>query len=381
MASWNIIDTGSGNYAVAYTHYTYLKYIAENYSKIYLVSSVKGTSDNESSEAKYFTEDLGNITVIPLPAVKSYLKAQFNTGKYYRAIKLIAKKTDVIYCRVPDPFSWMPALTTRKKTIMHFVGDTIDATVHNEKWSFLKKAAMITGYLPDYLLTLLAARKSKVYTNGAHLSRKLKRYGISATPVISSTVSESSLIAPSPREKTNSGLKLIYVGYIRYAKGIKLLMDLFLVLKKRYPDFTFHIIGDGEMAAELRNFIETNSLSPNVILHGHIDDRDRINGLLRDADLFIFPSLSEGSPRVVIEAMSQGVAVVSTPVGSLPTTFEDPKEIRFFDYNDTPGVTAIIDEYVRDPKPFENQRYQAFNKIKNNYTIESFLSKIFHYET
>lgn len=377
LTAWNLESDGESGYTIANTHYAYLKFISENYLKVYLVSSVRNGS--AVLQTNYRVSDFSNVTVIPLPEVKSYINSLLNFRAYYRALKSIRDKVDVCYCRVPDPFAWMSKLVIRKKNIMHFVGDAIDTTRHNEKWGFIKKQVMIAGYCPEYLMTLLAARKSTVYTNGVHLARKLSRFGVSATPVISSTVSENSLCPPTPREN-NTRLRLINVGYIRYAKGIKLLMSLFLLLKEKYPDFIFDIVGNGEMMEELRMFVEENSLTNNVIMHGHIDNREDLNRLMRSADLFIFPSLSEGSPRVVVEAMSEGVAVVSTPVGSLPDSFEDGVDIRFFGFNDAQGVMGIIEEFMNDAKPFDRQREMAYIKVKENYTIESFLSKIFSYE-
>lgn len=187
---------------------------------------------------------------------------------------------------------------------------------------------MIAGYLPEYALTLLAAHHSKVYTNGEHLVQKLSKYGIKATAVISSTVSEISLVTPNAF-KLHFQLRLIYIGYIRYAKGVNTLMELWIKLKLEYPDFKFEVIGNGEMFADVQKFVVDNNLINNVILHGHVDNRNKINQLLRASDLFVFPSLSEGSPRVVIEAMAQGTPVISTPVGSLPTTFVEGETIRF----------------------------------------------------
>ena len=123
--------------------------------------------------------------------------------------------------------------------------------------------------------------------------------------------------------------------------------------------------------------IEWKDKQNKVILHGHVDDKTKLLQMIRSSQLFFFPSLSEGSPRVVIEAMSQGIPVVSTPVGSLPTTFEDKKEIRFFDFNDYEMAYDIIKSFLSERSSFEKMRDEAYKKVKNNYTIEAFLGKIF----
>lgn len=373
LTGWNLTKTGC-KYYISGTHYTYLEFISTKYEKIYLLSSVSTVLNERNSKEIIFS----NIEVVELPYSGSFLKAQKSIVKYYKAIKSIAGKTDLFYCRVPDPFCWMPRLIFHKKTIMHFVGDTIDATKYNEKWSWIKKKIMIAGYYPDYLLTILAAKKSTVYTNGFHIANRLKRYSVDANPVVSSTISEKIFDDNLPDlNMQDSPIRIIYVGYIRFAKGMNCLMHLCEKMQDSGFDYIFDIVGNGEMFDELKNFVENNKLENKVILHGHVDDKAKLLQMIRSSHLFFFPSLSEGSPRVVIEAMSQGIPVISTPVGSLPTTFEDKKEIRFFDFNDYDSASDIIKSFLSDRSSFVKMRDEAYKKVKNNYTIEAFLGKIF----
>lgn len=373
LTGWNLTRSGS-KYYISGTHYTYLEFISTKYEKIYLLSSVSRVLNERNSKEIVFS----NIEVVELPYSGSFLKAQKSVIKYYKTIKSIAGKTDLFYCRVPDPFCWMPRLIFHKRTIMHFVGDTIDATKYNEKWSWIKKKVMIAGYYPDYLLTILAAKKSTVYTNGFHIANRLKRYSVNANPVVSSTISEKIFDDNLPDlNMQESPIRIIYVGYIRFAKGMNCLMHLCKKMQDSGFDYIFDIIGNGEMFDELKNFVGNNKLENKVILHGHIDDKTKLLQMIRSSQLFFFPSLSEGSPRVVIEAMSQGIPVVSTPVGSLPTTFEDKKEIRFFDFNDYEMAYDIIKSFLSERSYFEKMRDEAYKKVKNNYTIEAFLGKIF----
>ncbi len=376
LASWSLVQSGSYIY-IPTTHYVYLNYVAGLYDEVYLISPLS----KDESKKKGKIVNFPNVRIIPLPHNGSYLGALKNIMAYRRALRQVCDKVDVIYCRVPDPFSWMPALLFKKKTIMHFVGDTIDATKHNEKWSWLKKKVMIAGYLPDYWLTLKAARRSKVYTNGHHLADKLKKHRIKAIPVISSTVSEKDLHEDFKALPIEKGIvNITYIGYVRFAKGMNCLMEFCKRLKNENIQFHFHLVGGGEMFDDVKAFIEREGLSDKVTMYGHIDDKAKMNEILRNSDLFFFPSLSEGSPRVVIEAMAQGTPVMSTPVGSLPTTFEDGKTIRFFGFDDAEKAIEIVKEYLADPVSFEAQRQQAYRIVSERFTIEKFLSKVFSYE-
>ena len=376
LASWSLTKVGSAVYMPT-THHIYLTYITGIYDKVYLISPMT-VAEKVGKASKM---EFQNVEIIPLPYAGSFVGAFRNWRSYKKALKAVVDKVDVVYSRVPDPFSWMPALLFKKKTIMHFVGDTIDATQHNEKWNWLKKKVMIAGYMPDYWLTLRAARRSRVFTNGTHLAVKLAKYGIKATPVVSSTVFEKDLhddFRPLPINKGE--VTITYIGYVRYAKGMHCLMDFCKQLNDEGIKFRFHLIGDGEMLDDVKSFLNREGLIDNVILHGHIDNRAEMNSILRSSDVFFFPSLSEGSPRVVIEAMAQGTPVISTPVGSLPGTFKDRETIRFFDFNGTNVAVGFIKEFIADATPFEKQRQAAYKMVAERFTIEKFLSKVFVYE-
>lgn len=378
-ASWNI-SKYYNNYYIPLTHFIYLKYLAteSKYNTIYIVSPILCEDDPVMFK---FEIHFDNVFIIELPYAHNYISAQKNILDYYKILRDISSKTDIFYCRVPDPFSWMPSLCSKSKTIMHFVGNSIEAIKYNEKWSWFKKQKMILGYLPDYILTLMAAKRSKVYTNGFHLAQNLKRYGIKSETVISSVISKDSFDDFLPDlERNLPPIQLIYIGFTRYAKGMNCLMGLFNILYINNINFLFHIIGDGEMFDEMQQYIIQNKLDNNVILHGQLTSRFDINKLLRQSDLFIFSSLSEGSPRVILEAMSQGIPVISTPVGSLPYIFKDKEDIRFVNYNDVNEFYKIICEYLSDKYTFIQQRKRAYFKVKKNYTAESFFEKIFTYK-
>ena len=377
LASWNLFYINN-NYYIPNIHYLYLEYASNNFQKVYLICPVSRGELKKDGDPII----LKNVEIIELPECDSYLKAMKHWNSYYKAIKSIINKVDFIYCRVPDPFSWMPALLFKKKTIMHFVGDTIDATNHNEKWPLLKKKLMIAGYIPEYWLTLKAAQRSKVYTNGSHLKSKLAKHNIKATSVISSTVHSKDLHNDfNSLPNNNNIITFSYIGYIRYAKGINCLLNFCKEMKEKNINYLFHIIGDGEMMDDAKRYIINEKLEDNIILHGHISNREEINKILRESDIFFFPSLSEGSPRVIIEAMAQGVPVMSTPVGSLPETFNDGETIRFFEMNDVEGAIRIVQDFSIDVNSFKEQRESAFRKVCENFTIEKFLSKVYSYDS
>ena len=93
-------------------------------------------------------------------------------------------------------------------------------------------------------------------------------------------------------------------------------------------------------------------------------------------DIFCFASLSEGSPRVVIEAMANGLNVASTPVGSLPHIFFDNKDIVYFDLNNSKMLYEKV-LYLINNNNASLIRESAYKKVKE-YTVENFYKEIFN---
>lgn len=375
LASWGVKNI-HGSYYCPASHLLYLKQMTRLFKKVYLISSVECRGQNASHLSLI---ELKNLTFVDLPYYTSMLQAQRHKTEFSTAIEQIAPDVDLFYCRVPDPFCWMPAQMTDKPVIMHFVGDTADATKQNIHFSWLKKQILLAGYSFEYRRILKSARKSTVYTNGSHLSEKLRKQGINATPVVSSTITKEDLALEPLRSLSNKPLSIIYVGYLRYAKGIDTLIKVIKRLEERHFNYQFHVVGDGDMYSTLQQLIGDLKLDDHIYLHGHIDNRDKLLSLLRASDLFFFPSLSEGSPRVVIEAMSQGCPVLSTPVGSLPGCFEENKEILFFPFKDAEIATSKIIEVGENLEMLTQLRDCAYRKVSERFTMEEFIRTITTY--
>jgi glycosyltransferase involved in cell wall biosynthesis len=378
LSAWNFIKNPSGEYFTNYTHWIYIDYLSQHFDDVYIITTVKC---DINTEGLISLNCYNNLEIVDIPYSKNYISAQKNVFYYFRSIKKVSKKVDVFYCRTQDPFSWFPALIFRKPSIIHFVGDSIDAIRVNEKWNVLKKCLVIIGYLPDYFLTLIAAKKSMAYSNGVQISNKLKKYNIQVTPLVSSTILKSELLhkIPMPDNTIDKTLHLIYTGYLRSWKGINTLFDLIKLLKQNNIKFTFDILGAGEMYKDFESFIIKESLSHCVKLHGMVNNRHFINDIYRKSDIYVFPSLGgEGSPRSVIEAMAQGLIVISTPVGSLPTTFTDKIDIRFAKFNDAKSFYEIIKEFQSNRSLFQSQRENALKKVSEEFTRDIFLAKLFN---
>jgi len=366
------VQKKEGRYYLPYTHWVYLNEIVKYYDEIVLLSTCKFLKQDETTN--YLDINFSNVSVYELPYSNGYLGAIKHFFSYRKAYKEI-KDVTTYYARYPVPFGWLQKIYGKnKKRIIHYVGDPVDAAKNNPNFSALKRKVLITAFKPENALYNWACKGARVFTNGYHIAERLSKNNIKAIPIVSSTLTERDFFFKEKRiNKYNT--KFIYLGNLRTAKGVETILRAFKLYNEKYENSSFKIIGSGEFEYKLQQIVKNENIK-NVDFLGRIDDRDLINYHLRDSDIFLFGSLSEGSPRVVLEAIANGLIVISTPVGSLPNIFENEKNILFADFNNPYDFYEKINLITQDEALSNIIRKESYNLIQN-FTIQNFLKKIF----
>ena len=108
------------------------------------------------------------------------------------------------------------------------------------------------------------------------------------------------------------------VGRISEEKGHRFLLGAFNVVKNSFPGLRLLIVGDGP----LKTALEREFSDHDIIFTGNRHD---VPEMYRLMDIFVLPSLTEGLPMVLLEAMASGKAVVATRVGEIPSVVSEGK--------------------------------------------------------
>lgn len=139
---------------------------------------------------------------------------------------------------------------------------------------------------------------------------------------------------------------ILFVGICVEAKGIGYLLESMVKIAAEFPLVKLLLVGDDSKAGSYKNFIVEKKLDRNIYFYGSTT-RDKLPELFACSDIFILPSLSEGWPLVVMEAMSSGLVCI---VSDLPVFTENP------DYK---NLLVIV------RKKNANDIYYAINNILN----------------
>ena len=149
---------------------------------------------------------------------------------------------------------------------------------------------------------------------------------------------DPSRFRPRPAERAGAPFRILFVGQIGQKKGIKYLLEAVrrLALPNAELVLAGRIIGSGH---GLRPYRDMFRHIPHVP-HGEV------HALYQEADLFVFPSLHEGSAFANLEAMASGLPVITTPrAGSLVRDGEDGYVVPI---RDVDALMARIERLYRD---------------------------------
>lgn len=115
---------------------------------------------------------------------------------------------------------------------------------------------------------------------------------------------------------------VLFVGNLIEIKGVAYLIDAIPAIREAAEDSLFVMVGEGELKSALARKIAEYDLSDCVKMVG-IRPASEIPLWMNSADVLVLPSLSEGRPNVVLEAMACEVPVVATAVGGTPELVKD----------------------------------------------------------
>lgn len=113
---------------------------------------------------------------------------------------------------------------------------------------------------------------------------------------------------------------LLFVGRLHPGKGVEHLINAFATIEKELPH-NLVIIGDGPDRDTLENQVTEHGLENRVTFLGEVEN-NTLPGLYANADVFVLPSLSEGMPRTVLEALACGTPVVANELPQLKPVLE-----------------------------------------------------------
>ncbi len=142
-----------------------------------------------------------------------------------------------------------------------------------------------------------------------------------------------------------AGPVLINVGRLNYHKGQHWLVPMMRRVVESHPKAKLLLIGDGQDKELLAKSIVDNGVQASVTMLGQRSD---ITRLLNIADMFVFPSLTEGFPLAVLEAMAAGLPIVAFSLPSFRGCVDDGASAVLVPLGDSEAFTGAVLDVLAD---------------------------------
>jgi glycosyltransferase involved in cell wall biosynthesis len=167
--------------------------------------------------------------------------------------------------------------------------------------------------------------------------------------VVSSTIRENEFFS---RADTCQGrvVRILFVGFLRPEKGIEYLLDAVSQLKPDVP-WELEIVGPRQFqdyGKKLDDIAAARGICERVRWTGYVPNGKPLFDRMRAADLFVLPTLSEGTPHVLVEARANGLPCISTTVGGVPTTVTDGYDALLVPPKDARALARAIERVIGD---------------------------------
>lgn len=171
-------------------------------------------------------------------------------------------------------------------------------------WSYSPLRGKLSKYL--YPLADCVAASSAVVANDLIQNFRVKPERIAVIP---SSIDFSLRKAAGRLHHQTQSQTISFVGRLISSKRVDLLMDAFSLIASKYPEARLKIVGHGPQRSYLEKYAEYLGVSKRVVFVG---ETSRVIEMLSKSKLLALPSDTEGSPKVILEAMAAGVPVVTT---------------------------------------------------------------------
>ena len=169
-------------------------------------------------------------------------------------------------------------------------------------------------------------------------------------------------------------VRIVSVGRAVAKKGYG---DLIRALATLPPDlhWRFAHVGGGELLNSLKKQAEEAGIASKVAFLGSKAQPDII-ALLQEADLFVLPSKEaksgdrDGLPNVIMEAASQGLAIVATDFAGIPEFIRSGTEGELVPPSDWEALSNALNLLVRDPERRRTLGSTAFTRLRHDFSME-----------
>ncbi len=294
------------------------------------------------------------IVLVPEPTSGRYLLDCYRYSQqiYKTAIKY---PNAVIYSQGLSVWSHIKKLKNRVIVNPHGL----------EPYQSLSKSDYLAGIPFRLIFNFLFKNAGRVVSLGGRLTGILQNHVPKGNIVVLPNAVNVPDVTPRNFENSSAPIQFMFVGRFALNKGINVLAEAVKELNAEgYKDkFTFNLVGKGPL---FEQYTKQYSF-PNLNFLGFADD-DKLNELYRTNDVFVLPTLFEGMPTVVLEAMAHGMPIIVTDVGATLEMVDNTNGYIIEKNNVASLKQAILKYNSLSAADKKSLSLASYSRVKNNFT-------------
>jgi glycosyltransferase involved in cell wall biosynthesis len=323
--------------------------LARHYEKLFVCAKVV----HDAPPAPFdFPLDAANLELVEQPFYGNTIESLPHFFGIARAYFRTCRRADALFVRGGCPYTavlYFFAAIFHKPICHWIVGDPISLLRASDRRGGVLDAPAWLYALQDRFFT----RLGRWLANGALICNGRALARAHASPrtieIVSSTIRADEFW---PRTDTCQGptVRILFVGFLRPEKGIEYLLNAVSQLKTAVP-WELEIAGPRqirEYCDKWEKIVDALGLSERIHWTGYVPYGKPLFDRMRAADLFVLPTLTEGTPHVLVEARANGLPCVSTTVGGVPTTVTDGYDALLVPPKDARALARAMERVIGD---------------------------------
>lgn len=288
------------------------------------------------------------------------------------------KKINAIVCQGPLAEGFIGALLKfafRKELIIEIHGDWREGPFINKKRLFKP----ILRRLTPIFATWSFRSADKIRSVAEYYLRDLRKEYPNKKYFVFPTYSDLDIFLKE--NKTEFKQYICTAAVLSPIKNIETLIDAFVSLreiprreKKIYTKlraFKLVIVGDGPSLEGLKLKVKNKKFSDFIVFTGKLS-QEEVKNIIKDCYVFVLPSLSEGLPRVLLEAMALSKPIIASNVGGVPEVVSDGISGFLFKPKDVQRLSNRLEYLIEEPELAKKMGEMGYSFVKAKFSNERY---------
>lgn len=349
------------------------------FDKLVVSTRMKNIELNKGDISGYKIVNSDKVLVKPVLSYNSIPDVIINRNKILEELEKLVNEVDSVIIRMPSVLGILASKICKKKNkkyLIEMVACPWDGYINHES----KFGKIVAPFMWFYTKKVVYDSKNVLYVTNDFLQKRYptKGHTCACSDVILRKIDRSSLINRFHKiEKTdfkNFSIGTVANVELKY-KGHEYVFKAIAKLKKKDINCIYYLIGNGDNK-RLRNLAKKLKISDNIIFVGSLTNKDVLK-FLEKIDVYIQPSLQEGLPRALIEAMSVGVPVVASNAGGIPELIDNEYIFRKKRVNEICNILCSLDstklKHMSEDNIKKSKKYEKeiLDKVRNEFYLKS----------